>query len=116
MKAGETPKGLGHRRRSGQHACSASVRPTPGLRIQADALSTRALLAFADALKRYHRHRVLHLERVESLFDDGRRLHQQVWRECQKFLDNAVANRDRHTDLLDRGVPGLQNPLHRLGT
>ncbi len=42
-------------------------------------------------------------------------LHQQVWQKCQKFLDHAVANRDRHTDLLDRGVRGLQNLLHRLG-
>lgn len=42
-------------------------------------------------------------------------LHQQVWQECQKFLDRSVASRDRHTDWLDRGLRGLQSLLHRLG-
>ena len=37
-------------------------------------LPTRAFLAAADALGAYHRHRVLHLEPLERLFADGRRV------------------------------------------
>ncbi len=74
MRTGETDEGPGLGRRRGSQRYAASTAPTAGVSIQADALSTRAFLAFADVLKRYHRHRVLHLERLASLFEDGRRV------------------------------------------
>ena len=74
MRSGETFEGPGLGRRLGSQPYAASTAPTAGVSIQADALSTRAFLAFADVLKRYHRHRVLHLERLASLFEDGRRV------------------------------------------
>jgi hypothetical protein len=38
-----------------------------------------------------------------------------VWQQCQTFLDDAVADRDRTTDVLDRAVRTGQRLLHRIG-
>ncbi len=46
--------------------------PVSGIGIDPEALPTRAFLAFADLLARYHRHRVLHLERLGRLLEAGR--------------------------------------------
>jgi hypothetical protein len=43
------------------------------------------------------------------------RLHADVWEECQKFLDAAVAARDAQSDWLDRTVRAAQRGLQRLG-
>ncbi len=64
-------------RRSRRHAARRPEKlpvPTPGLTIDPGDLPTRIFLAAADALGRYHRHRVLHLERLARLFADGRRV------------------------------------------
>ena len=45
-----------------------------GIEIEDDAWATRAFLAFADALARYHRHRVLHLSRLGRVFAADRRV------------------------------------------
>lgn len=45
-----------------------------GIEIERDAWATRAFLAFAGGLARYHRHRVLHLGRLARAFDAGRRV------------------------------------------
>lgn len=42
-------------------------------------------------------------------------LHRLVWQQCQTFLDDAVADRDRTTDVLDRAVRTGQRLLHRIG-
>ncbi len=47
--------------------------PAIGIDIDRDAWATRAFLALADALARYHRHRVVHLEHLARVFDTGRR-------------------------------------------
>ncbi len=53
---------------------SASGGRPSGLRVDPADLPTRAFLALADALARYHRHCVVHLDRLERLFRDGRRV------------------------------------------
>jgi len=45
-----------------------------GIELSRDALPTRALLALAGGLARYHRHRVLHLSRLADAFAAGRRV------------------------------------------
>jgi hypothetical protein len=45
-----------------------------GAAIDRDAWPARAFLAFADVLRRYHRHRVVNLARLERLFRAGRRV------------------------------------------
>ncbi len=42
-------------------------------------------------------------------------LHARVWRECQGFLDRAVARRQRDSDWLDGGIRSAQRVLHHLG-
>jgi len=42
-------------------------------------------------------------------------LHARVWAECQRFLDGAVARRERDSDLVDRLVRGGQQRLRSLG-
>jgi 1-acyl-sn-glycerol-3-phosphate acyltransferase len=42
-------------------------------------------------------------------------LHRSVWQQCQTFLDEAVARRDRTADALDRAVRTGQRLLHRIG-
>jgi acyltransferase-like protein len=42
-------------------------------------------------------------------------LHARVWSECQHFLDRVVAERERHSDTLDRSIRGAQGLLHGLG-
>src|SRR6185369_10081441 len=46
----------------------------PGAAIDRDAWITRAFLRLADVLGRYHRHRVVNLERLRRLFHSGRRV------------------------------------------
>lgn len=43
------------------------------------------------------------------------RLHRRVWRDCQDFLDDAVAARERHATPIDRAVRGGQRLLQELG-
>src|SRR5262249_30541522 len=45
-----------------------------GAAIDPEAWSTRTFLAVATVLGRYHRHRVVHLERLRRLFRSGRRI------------------------------------------
>ena len=45
-----------------------------GIEIERDAWATRAFLGLADGLARYHRHRVVHLERLARVFDADRRV------------------------------------------
>jgi hypothetical protein len=69
-------------RAAGAAHASANARPRPrasrarvsGVAIDPQAWPTRAFLAFADGLGRYHRHRVVHLERLGRLFRSGRRV------------------------------------------
>jgi hypothetical protein len=42
-------------------------------------------------------------------------LHARVWSECQQFLDRVVADRERHSDTLDRSIRGAQAFLQRFG-
>jgi hypothetical protein len=42
-------------------------------------------------------------------------LHAAVWAECQRFLDDVVARRERYSDPLDRWLRRGQSLLHRLG-
>jgi hypothetical protein len=42
-------------------------------------------------------------------------LHARVWSECQQFLDRVVADRERHSDTLDRSIRGAQALLQRFG-
>jgi len=46
----------------------------PGIAIDRQAWATRAFLALADGLAAYHRHRVVHLERLANLFAADRRV------------------------------------------
>ena len=48
--------------------------PTPGISVDAGHLAFRSFFGAANALRRYHRHRVVHLERLSQLFDRGRRV------------------------------------------
>jgi hypothetical protein len=49
-------------------------RAVTGAAIDPEAWSTRTFLAVATVLGRYHRHRVVHLERLRRLFRSGRRV------------------------------------------
>jgi len=42
-------------------------------------------------------------------------LHGRVWSDCQDFLDRVVADRERHSDALDRSIRGAQGLLQRFG-
>ena len=42
-------------------------------------------------------------------------LHARVWSDCQQFLDRVVADRECHSDALDRSVRSAQGLLQRLG-
>jgi hypothetical protein len=42
-------------------------------------------------------------------------LHARVWSDCQHFLDRVVADRERHSDMLDRSIRGAQALLQGLG-
>jgi len=42
-------------------------------------------------------------------------LHARVWSECQQFLDRVVADRERHSDALDRSIRGAEGLLRRFG-
>ena len=48
--------------------------PTAGISIDAEDLAFRGFFGAATTLQRYHRHRVVHLERLSHLFDRGRRV------------------------------------------
>lgn len=56
-------------------------------------------------------------ERAAALADDAAlaSLHQRVWQECQRFLDEAVAAREADAPCTDRAVRGAQRALQRLG-
>jgi len=41
------------------------------------------------------------------------RLHERVWHDCQRFLDDAVAARDEYSDPLDRSVRRAEQLLQR---
>jgi hypothetical protein len=108
-----------------------------GAPIDLEAWPTRAFLALADVLGRYHRHQVVHLERLRRLLRSDRpvllvgnhaldivdppllaticrTLHRRVWDDCQRFLDRVVANRGRCTDALDRSIRGAERLLERI--
>jgi hypothetical protein len=38
-----------------------------------------------------------------------------VWSDCQQFLDRMVADRERHSDVLDRSIRSAQGLLQRFG-
>jgi hypothetical protein len=42
-------------------------------------------------------------------------LHTRVWSDCQQFLDRVVADRERHSDALDRSIRSAQGLLQRFG-
>ena len=48
--------------------------PTPGISIDPRDWPTRSFLGFAQLLSGYHRHQVFHLERLEQLFHERRRV------------------------------------------
>ena len=50
------------------------VGPARGVSVDPDEWPTRAFLAFANLLSRYHRHRVIHLGRLRRAFEEGRRI------------------------------------------
>lgn len=56
-------------------------------------------------------------DRAEALADEEAldALHARVWRGCQRFLDGAVARRDRDSDALDWLVRAGQRRLQALG-
>jgi len=55
-------------------ASNATEPRTRGAPVDANDWATRAFVGAAGWLARYHRHRVLHLERLGALFDAGRRV------------------------------------------
>jgi hypothetical protein len=66
--------------RAAEPSLRASRREAPravaslGVRIDPSGWPTRSFLAFASVLARYHRHRVVHLERLARVFAEGRRV------------------------------------------
>ena len=54
-------------------------------------------------------------ERARSDPEAFDELHERVCRECQGFLNGAVARRQRDSDWLDGGVRSAQRVLHQLG-
>ena len=53
---------------------SRSAPPTPGISIDPRDWPTRSFLGFAQLLSGYHRHQVFHLDRLEQLFHERRRV------------------------------------------
>lgn len=49
-------------------------RRSPGIKLDPQDWVVRPFLAYANALRTYHSHRVLHLERIQSLIDQRRRI------------------------------------------
>lgn len=56
-------------------------------------------------------------ERAAALADDAAldALQRRVWRECQRFLDEAVASREQDAPCTDRTVRGVERAFQRLG-
>jgi len=92
-----------------------------GIKLEPGDRIVRVVLGAARLLARYHRHRVVHLERLGNLAVARRggaalrRLHARVWAECQTFLDAAVAARERSAPPLDRAIRWAERRLGDLG-
>jgi len=73
-KAGVDPVAVLRHRTVPYAKVPTGLAPVTGLAIDSDDWATRAFLTVADVLGRYHRHRVIHLARLQTLLFRGRRV------------------------------------------